>query len=56
MKQILTILILLISFNSNAQFFKEVYKDFLKYGTFYAAGNVGNAKMESQEYFVRTDP
>jgi hypothetical protein len=56
MKQILPILILLISFNSNAQFLKEVYKDFLKYGTFYAAGNVGNAKMESKEYFVRTNP
>ena len=51
MKQILTILALLISFNSIAQeekknFFKEGYKDFLKYGTFYAAGNIGNAKEE----------
>ena len=37
MKHILTILILLISFNTNAQFLKEIYNDFLKYGTFYAA-------------------
>lgn len=56
MKQILTILILLISFNSNAQFLKEVYKDFLKYGTFYAAGNIGNAKMVQPDYFIRTNP
>ena len=56
MKHILTILILLISFNSNAQFFKEVYEDFLKYGTFYAAGNINNAKAEQKEYFVRTNP
>jgi hypothetical protein len=61
MKQILTILALFISFNSIAQeekknFFKEVYKDFLKYGTFYAAGNIGNAKEEQPKYFIRTNP
>lgn len=61
MKQILTILALFISFNAIAQeekknFFKEVYKDFLKYGTFYAAGNIGNAKEEQPKYFIRTDP
>jgi hypothetical protein len=60
MKNILTILIILISFNINAQekknFFKELYSDFLKYGTVYAAGNIGNAKAEPTEYFVRTNP
>ena len=45
MKQFITFLILLISFNSIAQeekknFFKEIYNDFLKYGTVYAAGNI----------------
>ena len=56
MKNILTILILLISFNTNAQFLKDLYNDFLKYGSFYAAGNIGNAKMEQKNYFVRTNP
>jgi len=37
-------------------FFNQLYDDFLKYGTLYAAGNVGNAKIETSEYFVRTDP
>ena len=57
MKQLLTTLLLLISFTSNGQFLKDVYKDFLKYGTFYAAGNIGNA-YDTQEpsYFIRTDP
>ena len=56
MKNILTILILLTSFNTNAQFLKDLYDDFLKYGSFYAAGNIGNAKMEQKNYFVRTNP
>ena len=37
-------------------FFKSLYDDFVKYGTVYAAGNVGNAKLEQAKYFVRTDP
>ena len=61
MKQILLILALLISSNAYTQeqkknFFKELYSDFLKYGTFYGAGNIGNAKAEQKEYFVRTNP
>tara|TARA_R100000231_G_scaffold139411_1_gene120549 strand:- start:45 stop:1235 length:1191 start_codon:yes stop_codon:yes gene_type:complete len=57
MKQLLYLLIFLLPLSSNAQnFFEDLYKDFLKYGTVYAAGNVGNAKMESKEYFIRTDP
>ena len=61
MKQFITFLILLTSFSLTAQeqkknFFKELYSDFLKYGTFYGAGNIGNAKAEQKEYFVRTNP
>jgi hypothetical protein len=56
MKHILTILILLISFNTNAQFLKEIYNDFLKYGTFYAAGNIENAQLVKPNYFIRTNP
>ena len=56
MKKILIILCALISFNVNAQFFKEVYNDFLKYGTVYVAGDVNNPQTEVKEYFVRTDP
>jgi|TARA_A100001518_G_C1222040_1_gene66928 hypothetical protein len=57
MKKIILVLFpLIISFNTNAQFFKNVYKDFLKYGTFYAAGNIANAKLETSDYFIRTNP
>ena len=56
MKQILTILILLISFNLQSQLFKDLYEDFLKYGTVYVAGNIGNAKLEQPDYFIRTNP
>ena len=61
MKQFITFLILLISFNSIAQeekknYFKEIYNDFLKYGTVYAAGNIENAQLVQPNYFIRTDP
>ena len=57
MKKLIALLIvLLISLNTNAQFFKSVYNDFLKYGTVYVAGNIGNAKLEQAKYFVRTNP
>ena len=53
MKKLLLILCLLISFNSNAQFLKELYKDFLKYGTFYVAGDASNAYEQTyKDYFV----
>ena len=61
MKQFITFLILLVSFNLTAQeqkknFFKEVYNDFLKYGTIYAAGNIENSQLVQPNYFIRTDP
>jgi len=57
MRILLITLMLLLSSNANAQFFKNVYKDFLKYGTFYAAGNIGNAyETQRPNYFIRTDP
>ena len=38
---------------TNAQFFKEIYEDFLKYGTVYAAGDIRNAYENSRkDYFV----
>lgn len=55
MKKLL-LLLLLLPLSTNGQFLKEVYKDFLKYGTFYVAGNVGNAKMVEPDYFIRTNP
>ena len=60
MKHILLILSLLITSSVIAQdkdsFFTSVYKDFLKYGTVYAAGDISNA-VEAQEptYVLRTN-
>ena len=45
MKQLLLILGLLISTNSNAQFFSDLYKDFLKYSTIYGAGDISNGNI-----------
>ena len=55
MKNILITLCVLISFNANAQFFKDFYDDFLKYGTLYGAGDISNS-VEAKEnvFFVRT--
>ena len=58
---ILLTLSLLITDNALAQdkdsFFSSVYKDFLKYGTVYAAGDISNS-IEAAEptYFLRTNP
>jgi len=53
MRKILLLLCLLVSFNSNGQFLKDVYKDFLKYGTFYVAGDASNAyEQPYKDYFV----
>jgi hypothetical protein len=62
MKNIIFIILLLLPTIGLAQekekknFFKELYGDFLQYGTVYAAGNIGNAKLERKDYFIRTDP
>ena len=63
MRQILLALCVLITFNVSGQekekgkFFKDVYKDFLKYGTVYVAGNASNSyETQRPEYFIRTDP
>ncbi|OYT16539.1 MAG: hypothetical protein B7C24_07335 [Bacteroidetes bacterium 4572_77] len=57
------ILILIVSFILfsptvlQAQIFQEIYKDFLKYGTVYGAGDISNS-IEAAEptYFLRTNP
>ena len=56
MKKLILLVAVLLSFNAQSQFLKGLYDDFLKYGTVYAAGNVGNAKLEQVKYFVRTNP
>lgn len=57
MKKLFTLIIILISFNLNSQnIFKDLYKDFLKYGTIYIAGDIDNPKEEVKDYFVRTNP
>jgi hypothetical protein len=66
MKKILLIFVCLITLPSYGQepttsnkgkFFKSLYKDFLKYGTVYGAGDISNS-VEAAEptYFLRTNP
>ena len=44
MKKLLLLLLLVsLSFSANAQLAKELYKEFLKYGTFYTAGDINNS-------------
>ena len=57
MKKLIILLAFLITNSANAQLFKELYDDFLKYGTVYAAGDISNSVEERQPtYFVRTNP
>jgi len=67
MKKILLILLLLLftlpSFGQEPsalgkdKFFKSIYKDFLKYGTIYGAGDISNSIEASEPtYFLRTNP
>ena len=57
MRTLLIILMLLLSSNTQAQFFKDLYDDFFKYGTFYVAGDVNNSyETQRKDYFIRTDP
>ena len=53
MKNLILILALLITSSTSAQFLKDVYKDFLKYSTFYVAGDITNAYENTRkDYFV----
>ncbi len=57
MKKLFTITLFLFSLTLNSQnIFKDLYKDFLKYGTIYIAGDIDNPKEEVKDYFVRTNP
>lgn len=60
MKKILCVLFALGVFVSNAQdkqnIFTELYKDFLKYGTVYAAGDIRNAYENSRKDFFVERP
>ena len=56
-KYILLAILLLFCASSSAQIFEKIYKDFLKYGTVYAAGDISNSIEEREPtYFVRTNP
>ena len=54
MKRLLLLIVILFSNQfSHAQFLDNLYKDFLKYGTFYVAGKAQNSYQESRkEYFL----
>jgi hypothetical protein len=67
MKKLLLLVVLLLLFTSPSfgqepaalgkdKFFKSIYKDFLKYGTIYGAGDISNS-IEAAEptYFLRTN-
>ena len=66
MKKILLLILLLFTLPSFGQepkalgkdkFFKSIYKDFLKYGTIYGAGDISNSIEASEPtYFLRTNP
>jgi hypothetical protein len=61
MKKILSLILLLFTLLSFGQeknnFFKSIYKDFLKYGTVYGAGDISNSVEASEPtYFLRTNP
>ena len=61
MKNLLVLFVILFSTQLQAQeekpgFFKSIYKDFLKYGTVYGAGDISNSvEAEEQTYFLRTN-
>ena len=62
------ILVLIVSFilfspivqaqeKEKKNFFKDIYSDFLKYGTIYGAGEIRNSiEAREQTFFVRTSP
>ena len=53
MRIIILLVTLFITSSVNAQFFKNFYNDFLKYSTFYVAGDITNAYENTRkDYFV----
>jgi hypothetical protein len=57
MKKLLILIGIFVSSHVNAQFIGNLYKDFLKYGTVYGAGDVNNSIQASEQtFFVRTNP
>ena len=51
-KVIVMFVVLLASTTAQAQFLKEVYKDFIKYGTIYAAGDISNSIEASEPTYI----
>jgi hypothetical protein len=57
LKKSLFIIVFLLTVTSvQGQFFKEIYDDFLKYGTVYAAGDISNAYENSRKDFFVERP
>ena len=56
-KVIFLLVVLLTTTSTNAQVLKDLYKDFLKYGTVYGAGDINNSiEAQEQTYIIaRTD-
>jgi len=56
-RAILIVVVLLTTTNIQAQIVKELYKDFLKYGTIYGAGDINNSVEAIEPTYVleRTD-
>lgn len=53
MRHIILLVAFFITSSVNAQFFENFYKDFLKYSTFYVAGDITNAYENTRkDYFV----
>ena len=58
MKKYLTSIVLLLTTTTlSAQVFNDIYKDFLKYGTVYASGDISNSVEAIEPTYVleRTD-
>jgi len=54
---LLSIVLILSTTNLSAQIFKEIYKDFIKYGTIYGASDISNSieAIEPTYFLERTD-
>ena len=57
MKKLITILLILLTTNSNGQALKKFYDKVFKYSTIYVAGDVKEAyETQYPDYFIRTNP